>query len=346
LNCSSDKLYTTASKTSSSTATYEQLKQQFYNEKYFTLYREVKITYTEDKDSQKLQIPLDCLSQVDSSKFVLKEKLSAGCFGEVYSCLYDGQELVCKITKHIDYHELLVNELKEGEQADREYLETLMKSSNITKISEEDLDKYMHHVDNFGDSSIKNPIPDRSKLNLDIFPKYYGFFFSASLNKCVMLFERLKMTLEQYIRMIKTREELTFILEEIFNMWKTLIRSNLRHFDIKPDNIMLDYNHKLKLVDLGLLSFNYFYFLPRKSIYYPMTYNERDTTDNFAFAITILNILLYLNQEKVRAVIGDEVVNRSNVEAKLKQLGIVWHESYRREMSVYRFKKLILSLLE
>src|SRR5690606_21098412 len=119
---------------------------------------------------------------------------------------------------------------------------------------------------------------------------------STLLNRCIMLFEKLKMTLEQYICMIKTHEELVFIIMEIFDTWKIINKNRICHFDIKPDNIMLDYNHKLKLVDLGLLSFersllfngvDMDIFLPRKNIYYSLTYNHTDRNDNLAFAIMI-----------------------------------------------------------
>jgi serine/threonine protein kinase len=143
-----------------------------------------------------------------------------------------------------------------------------------------------------------------------------------------------------------------FIIEEIFYLWDRL---TVHHFDIKTDNIMLDFNHKLKLVDMGLVLFRklflfdamyQFFYLPRKNIYYPLTYNETDTNDDFAFAIMILNILLCVNNENVVAAIGDEVVNRSNVEVKLEKLGIKWNKGS-SETRILRepFKKTILTLL-
>jgi hypothetical protein len=83
------------------------------------------------------------------------------------------------------------------------------------------------------------------------------------------------------------------------------------------------------------------FYLPRKYTHYLPTYNTTDSNDDFAFAIMILNILRK-KKEKVLAAIGDEVVERSNIEAKLTKLRIEYNDN---ELWVSEFKRAILSFL-
>jgi predicted Ser/Thr protein kinase len=116
-----------------------------------------------------LQIPIDSFVQRDSKKLVLKEKLGAGAFGQVWSCSYDGEERVCKLIRDTDYHEILVNELKEKQlKKDEDLVKYLKGNSNIKteQIDDEDFEEYRGSNTR---AYFITPGISRSDLNLKIF---------------------------------------------------------------------------------------------------------------------------------------------------------------------------------
>lgn len=127
--------------------------------------------------------------------------------------------------------------------------------------------------------------------------------------------------------------------------------ADVRHFDVKPDNMMFDSNGDLKLIDLGMANFYVDLseeseseevkgiFLPRKSIWCPLYYDEGDFDDSYAFAIVILNIMLYVGVPALHHVIGSEQVRRDNVKAKLQTL------LSSDRASSFSLKKLVFEML-
>lgn len=81
--------------------------------------------------------------------------------------------------------------------------------------------------------------------------RYYGVWIENDI--LYMCTELCKSTLPKYITNVGVNEkQIRKIMRDVLKGLAKMHETSVVHLDIKPDNIMLSYNHKFKLADLGL----------------------------------------------------------------------------------------------